>query len=180
MSIFIVVNYRVKKACWPAFLVRPPLKAWNFIHSVSGMVFAGSILTTTVVEWFVVRHSRRNKSAGVFEFWFENAPKIEQWMVLPALTGSIISGVAQAALSCGCFKLAPRHVKSSLHTLFLIGLWWGLTDRRTMRHVQNSPVVNGGPLPTVVRQRRISNIISCLFLVAIYAIMVLKPGSKAV
>jgi len=33
-----------------------------------------------------------------------------------------------------------------------------------------------GALPGVLRQRRISNVVSCAFLVALYATMVLKPG----
>ena len=114
---------------------------------------------------------------GVYHFWFRIAPRIEQWMVLPALTGSIVSGITQAALRYGSLRLAPRHVKSSLHILLLFGLWWGVTDRKTQRRAQEVKAMEPeGPLPGVLRQRRISNVVSCAFLVALYATMVLKPG----
>jgi len=178
-SIWVILNYR-SASCWPKAMVNLSLPTWNFVHSLSGMLFSGSIITTTVLEWIVVNYSRRSQTQSnkaVYRFWFQNAPEIEQWLVLPALTGSIISGVAQAAISYGCFKLAPRHVKSTLHVLFLFGLWWGFTDRKTQSKAQEVDIVQDDKtLPPVLRQRRISNVVSCVFLVAIYAIMVLKPG----
>jgi hypothetical protein len=171
VTIFIVANYRLK--CWPAFLVRVPLATWSLLHAVSGMLFAGSIITTTILEWIVV--SSRDQSVN--SFWFQQVPKVEQMVVLPALTGSIISGVAQAFLNYKSLRHAPRHVKSSLHILFLFGVWWGVTDRRTQGKAQEATFEsNSDKLPTVMLQRRVSNSVSCGFLIALYAVMVLKPG----
>lgn len=171
ISIFIIVNYRSK--CWPAFLARIPFQLLSLLHSTSGMLFAGSIITTTLLEWIVVASCDQ----AVTIFWFEQAPRIEKAVVLPALTGSIVSGVAQAVSSYGSLRLAPRHIKSSLHLLFLFGLWWGVTDRKTQEKAQIAAAETWGEqLPLVLRQRRFSNVVSCLFLIALYAIMVLKPG----
>ena len=243
ISIFVVVNSSTRittpaaAGCWPAVMAtRVSLSFWRFIHAVAATVFAGSIVTTTVVEWNVVRswyynnhfHRNNNDNASssstsrgadssspeewLLRFWFATAASVEQWLVLPALTLSIVSGVAQAAITYQHLSLAPRYVKSSLHILLLFGLWWGVTDRTTQRTVTQqlwfvsdnhnqdengswstttttttpSPIVMPMPeekqrsptnlLGKVLRQRRISNVVSCAFLVALYAVMVLKPG----
>lgn len=172
VSIFLLANYR--SACWPAFLIRIPLPVWNLVHSVSGMLFSGSVITTTILEWTVVATGERDVS----KFWFEQVPKVEKAVVLPALTGSMISGVAQAFLRYESLRMAPRHIKSTMHLLFLFGIWWGVTDRHTQSKAQQvvEEDTSRGRLPGVLRVRRISNVVSCLFLVVIYAIMVLKPG----
>ena len=231
ISIFILVNSSTRimaTGCWPAALTtRVSLSVWRLMHAVAAMVFAGSIVTTTVVEWMVVRwynnhrdnnqtSSRTSKDAAWtpdtwLHFWFPTAASVEQWLVLPALTLSIVSGVTQAAISYQHLSRAPRHVKSSLHLLVLFGLWWGVTDRTTQRTVAQqlallrtddnddntedkdpssttpsmTPISTEEPSNTtanllgrVLWQRRISNVVSCAFLVALYAVMVLKPGWK--
>lgn len=176
VSIFVVGNYRSR--CWPGFLTSISLPSWTLVHALSGMVFAGSILTTTILEWIVVSSRER----PVNEFWFAQVPEMEKFVVLPALTGSIVSGVAQAFLTYGSLRHAPRHVKSSLHVLLLFGMWWGVTDRRTQGKAQEAvaELEEKSELPSVISQRRISNVVSCCFLAALYAIMTLKPGYSGV
>jgi len=174
LSIFILANYR--QHCWPAFLVTVPKQVWTFVHAISGMMFAGSIITTTILEWIVV--SKRTEP--VASFWFHQVPKVEKAVVLPALTGSIVSGVVQAFQNYGSLKLAPIHIKSTLHLLTLFGLWWGITDRTTQGEAERQAKdIDENNVPKVFMRRRISNVVSCVFLVALYAIMALKPGYVA-
>jgi hypothetical protein len=74
----------------------------------------------------------------------------------------------------------------------LFGVWWGATDRRTQKQAQQHFVLeqettqdnhakyanaDAEILPRgLVRQRRASNLVSCVFLLALFATMVLKPG----
>lgn len=52
ISIFVITNYYVRPYfCWPGILLRLSLKVWNLIHGLSAMIFAGSIITTTLLEW---------------------------------------------------------------------------------------------------------------------------------
>lgn len=173
VSGFIVKSY--VGPLWPASLSEAPLTSLNFVHALSGMLFAGSIITTTVIEWTVVQS--RDKS--VARFWFRNAPGVEKALVLPALAGSIVSGTAQAFQIYGSLSHAPLHVKSVLHLLATFGLWWAITDRTTQKQAFNATDVDFGPhesLPKVMIRRRLSNIVSCGFLILLYAFMVLKPG----
>ena len=172
ISIFIIANYRSVRG-WPAGLTRIPLAVWSLVHAVSGMLFAGTIVVTTILEWLVVSHQQ----PPVSQFWFGTImPAMEQAVVLPALTGSILSGVAQAFHNYSSLRGAPRHVKSSLHLLFLFGIWWGVTDRRTQHPAQQEAAADGRVVPRVWKLRRVSNLVSCGFLLALYAVMVLKPG----
>lgn len=172
ISVFVLVNYRLEH-CWPAALAAVSFSKLSLIHAISAMLFSGSIVTTTVLEWMVVK----SRDATVQQFWFDKVPQVEKWIVLPALTGSMVSGVAQAFQNYGGVRHAPRHVKGSLHLLTLFGLWWGVTDRSTQAKAQEAAALEQRSLdiPTVFQQRRVSNIVSCLFLVALYGVMILKP-----
>ena len=167
LSVFVVTNY-VRNSIWPAFLLAFPLKGWNLIHSLSNMAFAGGILTTTLLEWNI-----SNKDS---EF-FPKLLKVESILVLPALTGSLLSGVAQSFHSYASLRHAPRHVKSAIHILLLFGLWWGLTDRKSQSKVERAMDEGTFDESSSMRQgRRVSNLVSCLFLVTLYSFMILKPG----
>lgn len=174
ISIFLLVNSRVEN-CWPAALTTVSFSKLSFIHAISAMLFSGSIITTTVLEWLVVT----SRDAAVQQFWFDKVPQVEKWIVIPALTGSMVSGVGQAFSHYGSLRHAPRHVKSTMHVLTLFGLWWGITDRTTQSKAHEMALKQRGSLdsqiPSVFQQRRISNVISCVFLVALYGIMILKP-----
>ena len=175
ISIFVLANYRLDQ-CWPAALTSITTANLSYIHAISAMLFSGSIITTTVLEWLVVS----SRDAAVQQFWFDKVPRVEKWIVIPALTGSMVAGVAQTFAYYGTLRHAPRHVKSSMHVLTLFGLWWGITDRTTQRKAHDTALQQqqgslDSHIPTVFQQRRVSNVVSCLFLVVLYGIMILKP-----
>ena len=130
------------------------------------------------MEWIVVQC----RISSVLKFWFQKVEFFETILVLPALTLSIVSGVAQAFYDYGHLRMAPKHVKGSLHLLFLFGLWWGFTDRTTQRKARvavEEQLEEGDnhtkEVPDVLFQRRWSNVVSCIFVLALYAVMALKP-----
>lgn len=186
MSIFVAFNYfkTNSQICWPVIMLKIPLRAWNLVHGLSAMTFAGSILTTTVLEWNLFGGGGGNGSSNKKKSEEETAGlaavvnnlfNIETFLVLPALSGSMISGVAQSFISYRSLRYAPRHVKTSLHLLLLFGLWWGVTDRRTQGKLEEA-AANGDFQSSVWSHRRFSNAVSCLFLVGLYSTMILKPG----
>lgn len=147
------------------------------------MLFGGTIIISTLIEWLVLR----SRNPSVLRFWFITVPAIDTTVVLPAVTGSILSGVAQAVIDYESFRSAPKYVIGTLHALTTFALWWALTDRTTQKEAKravlkwteesssdnNSTTVE---IPPVLYTRRRSNVVSCIFVVALYAIMVLKPG----
>lgn len=198
LSAYIVVaNYW--SICWPSnIILRIPFPVLSFVHAISAMLFSGGIITTTVIEWIVLQNYVRNNNnnndnhnkssvGSFFTFWFLNVPKIEQMIVLPAITGSVISGIGQAFLKYGNLKSAPIHIKASFHLFLLFGIWWGITDRRTQRQAQRIITTTSSSTTTddntlsslhpVFFQRRISNVVSCFLVLVLYGIMILKPKS---
>lgn len=178
ISIFIVVN-NYRSGCWPSALARVPLRTLSLVHAISGMLFSGSIMTTTILEWLVVS----DRDAVVNRFWFKKVPLVEQAVVIPALTGIIVSGVGQSFSLYGTLRSAPRHVKGSLGLLTLFGLWWAVTDKTTQHRAQAVTEdatlwKEGSVIPAILQYRRVSNVISCFFLVLLYAVMTLKPQFK--
>ena len=107
-------------------------------------------------------------------------------VVLPALTGSIISGSGQATIDYGGMVGAPKHVTGAVHALLTFGLWWGATDVTTQGRAkelarkldgESDAFLQGdGDATSLLKLRRISNIVSCLMVIGLYALMVLKPG----
>ncbi|GKZ01374.1 hypothetical protein MPSEU_001088300 [Mayamaea pseudoterrestris] len=179
LSGFIVRNYQPDMEFWPATLSDSySSSTYILIHAVSGMLFAGTIITTTLLEWIVVQ----SKDQAVQRFWFTQVPGVEQALVLPGLTGSIVSGVLHAFQKYGSLTEAPFHVTSAVYLLLLFGVWWGVTDQTTQGkafdYVMSDQDMSDDKLPTVMLVRRVSNIVSCGFLVALYAVMVLKPGME--
>jgi hypothetical protein len=184
VSAFVVMN--TGEQAWPSALLDIPYRVYRLIHIVSGMLFSGSIVTTTVLEWTVVDEVQlqKNNSQSIAEFWFEQPSAVERSLVLPALGGLLVSGVGQCFLSYGGgIDYAPFHVKTALLSLALFGIWWAWTDRTTQGpalqaakelHQPNEGEIVSS-LPAVWFERRFSNIVSCLFLMIIYGIMVLKP-----
>jgi hypothetical protein len=135
------------------------------------MAFAGGVLTTTLLEWnltSILETSRNEDFSNNILRWLW---QIESKMVLPGVTGSMISGVVQAHQTYGTLRHAPIHVKSALHIMLLFGGWWAWADRRSQADVRE-----GGFDTAKVNRRRFSNAVSCGFLIALYSIMILKPG----
>jgi hypothetical protein len=181
VSIFVVGNY-IGKTLWPAFLFLIPVKVWNLIHALSAMLFAGGVVTTTLLEWnlpSIISATAGNakkdqeqpdgQSSTMLLTWLW---QVESRLVIPAVTMSLISGVAQSYHYYNTLRFAPTHVKSSLHVMFLFGIWWAWTDRRSQASIRK----HGFDVSRVV-QRQMSNLVSCAFLVALYSIMILKPGA---
>ena len=191
---FFIRNYKYKTVPWPSFLGnstaaettdqatgtlprRPSRRVWNFIHAVGSTIFSGTILVTTLLEWLVVKSG----TPIVLAFWFRVVPILDVAVVVPALTATMISGVAQAVDEYGPIKEAPKYVKAVLHTLVTFGLFWAATDRTSQHGALQALQTwldssSRGPLPGILFWRRASNLTSCCFVMALYALMVLKPG----
>jgi len=177
---FLVTNY--VSGPWPAGLVKVHRQTWAFIHAISSMLFGGTIIVSTLIEWLVAR----SQSPSVLKFWFLTVPSLDSAVVVPALTGSIVSGVMQAAQNYGNLASAPKYIIGGIHALATFGLWWALTDLTT-QHSARQQVSEWcqrvekkgatGDIPRVVYLRRWSNVVSCLFVATLYALMVLKPGA---
>ena len=144
------------------------------------MAFAGGVVTTTLLEWnlpSVMEKNNNNNHRGGTELlrWLF---QIESLLVLPGVTFSFISGVVQSHQSYGSLRYAPRHVKSALHVMLLFGAWWVFADRRSQKDLLQGDESGDALLfdKDKVIKRRFSNVVSCLFLVVLYGIMILKPG----
>jgi hypothetical protein len=181
MSAVLLVNY-FGGSPWPEnIMLDTPFRTWSLLHAVSGMLFSGTILVSTLVEWSVVA----SRQAAVLRFWFWTVPQLDAMIVLPALTGTVLSGVAQACHLYGSFAMAPKHVTGTVHGLLAFGIWWAVTDVTT-QHISKTAVQNlinrenngtsHPELPPVLLLRRASNVVSCLLILGLYSVMVLKPG----
>jgi len=160
---FLTTNYYRATSPFPGFLADVDVRTWALVHAVSGMLFAGGILTTAFVEWLVISKG----SEPVKDFWFTTATKAEAAVVLPGLTGSMISGVAQSWILYRCpLQYAPLHVKLPVHILLLFGVWWLVTDLATRDAAGDE---------SKQMKRLGSNAVSCLLVLALYFVMVLKP-----
>jgi hypothetical protein len=165
LSGFVAANY-IRRTIWPGWLLRLPVEVWNLIHAISNMIFSGSIVTTTILEWNLTNNDST---------FFRKLLRVETALVLPALTGSLISGVVLAFHKYVQFKFAPSHVQTALQLLAIFGIWWGLVDRRLQANIEEAMVDSTFDYK-MLRGRRITNLVSCGFLLAIYSIKVLKPG----
>lgn len=159
------------------------------------MLFAGGILLTTFFEWLVVdvasSNTSQEKTSTVLSFWFDQVPMFDAAVVLPGLTLALIAGIGLSVDMYGSLGAAPVHITAGFHALVAFAAWWGLTDLTTQskaaRAIERewgiSSSENGNnrtskprKIPAIVQLRRVSNVVSCLFVVALYAIMTLKPG----
>lgn len=187
LSYFIVQNY--KFGPWPTKLpTLLPKRGWVLIHALASMLFSGGIILSTILEWSIIS-GRASANPQVVRFWFSDGTVslVQKAIVLPALTLTIISGMAQAAMDYGCMSASPLHIRVAIHILATFCLWWGGTDLTTL-HVSKAAVLEWyphnkdtqqeavDPLPNVLFLRRWSNVVSCLFLGLLYAFMALKPG----
>lgn len=182
LTAFLLINNFVGP--WPANLItNTPVEYFGLVHALGGMLFAGGIVLTTLIEWLVVS----SKNPGVLKFWFGKVPKLDSFVVLPALTASIVSGVGLSVDHYDSLGDAPTHVVAAISTLLAFAGWWAITDLTTqgaadtaVQEWQGTKINIDGTseenVPSIVKLRRASNVVSCFFVVALYAIMVLKPG----
>lgn len=180
LSSFLLVNNFVGP--WPAALLQSiPVKYFGLAHALSAMLFGGGIVLTTLIEWLATD----SKNASVLNFYFDKVPKLDSLVVLPALTVSILSGVGLSVDHYDSLGQAPFHVVGAISTLLAFAIWWGVTDLTTqgaaMDAIQEWTKRQGdtsksADIPGIVQFRKFSNVVSCLFVAAIYGFMVLKPG----
>jgi hypothetical protein len=190
LSYVIIQNYKIGP--WPMFL--PSLlrkQSWVLMHAVSNMFFAGGIILSSIMEFLVVR----SRNPPVIRYWYAKVSSIERGIVLPALTCSIVSGFMQAAIDYGSMTVAPKHIRLAIHILITFAMWWIATDWTTQQAVKTflkqepnngwwgndsddeytNSIASSSP-PRFLFLRQASNLISCLFVMSLYALMALKPG----
>jgi hypothetical protein len=181
ISIFILINNFIGP--WPDAIHGVPERVFFMFHMIGGMLFGGGIILTTSIEWLVVQ----NKNAPVLQFWFDKVPLLDAIIVLPALTVSIISGTGLTIKRYGGLALAPTHIPIVFYALIAFAAWWAATDLTTqgkaLAAVNEWAITIASEtdddkktsVPSIVSNRIISNVVSCLFVFAIYFIMVMKP-----
>jgi len=180
ISAFILINNFIGP--WPDFMSAIPERVWFVFHMLGGMLFGGGVILTTAIEWLVAD----NKNSPVLQFWFDKVPLVDAIIVLPALTVAMISGTGLSIAHYGGLGLAPMHIKIVFYTLVSFAAWWSITDLTTQGKALTevnkwaATAATGNhddDVPDVVHFRKISNIVSCLFVLALYTIMVMKPGT---
>mmetsp|Transcript_9229 Transcript_9229/g.19925 ORF Transcript_9229/g.19925 Transcript_9229/m.19925 type:complete len:302 (-) Transcript_9229:123-1028(-) len=184
MSAFIMTNAKFQP--YPeSLLYALSSRQWAFVHAVCSMIFSGTIILSALMEYLVIASGKES----VIKFWFLSVPaQLDERVVLPALAGAIVSGVGQAAINYGSLATSPKHIVGAFHLLLTFGLWWGITDvttqRKAVKAVQqmkederdssnDDSIVE---IPKVLKMRVSGNIVSCILVVVMYALMVLKPG----
>jgi len=184
ISAFVLINNFVGP--WPSpFMAQVPERVWFLLHMLGGMLFGGGILLTTATEYLVAQ----NKKSSVLQFWFDKVPLLDTSIVLPGLTLAMISGVGLAIEHYNSLSETPRHIQYVFWALVAFASWWAVTDLTTQgsalnainEHaaaaIQSEGENNEPDIPPIVMKRTISNVVSCLLVLLIYSIMVLKPGT---
>jgi hypothetical protein len=180
LTSFILINNYVGP--FPAFMKQVPERVFFLSHMVGGMLFGGGIILTTCIE----RLAAESKSPPVLEFYFSKIPGLDALIVVPAVTVSIFSGIGLSIVRYGGLDIAPPHISAIFITLILFMGWWALTDLSTQttalkavnemyESYQNG--VENLETPEVVRNRHVSNVVSCFFVLTLYSLMVFKPGT---
>lgn len=178
LSSFLLINNFVGP--WPAALLQAiPVKYFGLTHAVAGMLFGGGIILTTLLEWLATD----SKNSSVLNFYFDKVPTLDSFVVLPALTASIISGVGLSVDHYESLGQAPFHVVGAISTLLAFAVWWAATDLTTQGTAMEAikewtqlEDTENADVPQIVQFRKFSNVVSCLFVAALYGFMVLKPG----
>lgn len=180
ISAFILVNNFVGP--WPGFMTDVPERVWFLCHMLGGVFFGGGVLLTTAIEYMVAK----NSNSSVLQFWFDKVPLLDMAIVLPGLTLAMISGTGLSIEHYGSLATAPAHIKYVFWALVAFASWWAVTDLTTQGSALNAVMEQAATLPAeeengeapeVVLKRTISNVVSCLLVFVLYAIMVLKPGT---
>mmetsp|Transcript_17416 Transcript_17416/g.33058 ORF Transcript_17416/g.33058 Transcript_17416/m.33058 type:complete len:318 (-) Transcript_17416:171-1124(-) len=181
ISAFILMNNFVGP--WPAALHQVPERVYFLGHMLGGMLFGGGVVLTTAIEWMVAK----NKNPAVMQFWFDKVPLLDMALVLPGLTLSMFSGTGLTIVRYGGLALAPPHIVYAFWALVAFAAWWAFTDLTTQGSALNAVMEAHAALPDEVDEfesvpdevsgRTVSNVVSCLLVLVMYGIMVLKPGT---
>lgn len=161
----------------PPPLLRVPRRAWALVHALTTTLTSGVIVISAAIEALVLRA----RDSAVLHFWFNRVPTLDAAINLPALTMSMVSGVAIAAHKYGHFSAAPSHVIATVELLVVFACWWGAFDVRTQQAAQreiasiSSQLRAGAPYPVGLRSRNRINLVSCVFVLGLYVLMVIKP-----
>jgi hypothetical protein len=162
------------------------LRTWNWIHAVSCMTFGGSIITSSLLEgWIVMSHR-----PDILTWWYSQVPPpLQAWCVGPSLVGLVASGIAMSTYRYGSLTKAPFHIRAGLMTFVGMTVWWAVTDwsiqdkaeyevEEFYKQYKSKSAENSSELkvPTVLWIRQGSNVVSSLMVIAIYSFMALKPG----
>jgi hypothetical protein len=167
---------------WPLFMKSIPERVFFLNHMIGGMLFGGGIILTTCIERLVAKSC----NAPVLQFWFDKVPLLDGLIVVPALTVSMISGTGLSIVRYGGLNIAPPHVSAIFWTLIAFMTWWAVTDLTTQGTALKAvnemydDYQDGNEnveTPKVVVDRHVSNVVSCFFVVLLYSMMVLKPGT---
>ena len=128
--------------------------------------------------------SSSSSSMGpVLDFLFQRVPVMDAALVVPGLALALVSGVAVSAAYYNGLATAPPHIVWAFRVLVAFAIWWAVTDVATQGpavaavEAWKRETAATGELPEILYHRRLSNIGSCLFVVALYALMALKPGT---
>jgi len=180
ISAFILINNFYGP--WPLFMKGVPERVFFLSHMIGGMLFGGGIILTTCIERLVAK----SNNPGVLQFWFDKVPQLDGLIVVPALTISMVSGTGLSIVRYGGLNIAPPHVDAIFWTLIAFMSWWAATDLTTQgtalkaveRMYERSEAGETGlETPKVVVDRHVSNVVSCFFILLLYSMMVLKPGT---
>jgi len=167
---------------WPLAMKAVPERVFFLSHMIGGMLFGGGIILTTCIERLVAKSG----NAPVLQFWFDKVPVLDGLIVVPALTVSMVSGTGLSIVRYGGLNVAPPHVGAIFWTLIAFLTWWAVTDLTTqgtalsaVNDMYDKFEEGEGNLetPKVVVDRHVSNVVSCFFVVLLYSMMVLKPGT---
>jgi phosphatidylglycerophosphatase A len=134
----------------------------------------------------------QTKNSSVLQFWFDKVPLLDMAIVLPGLTLAMVSGTGLTIVRYGGLAHAPQHILMSFWALVVFAVWWGLTDLTTQgsalnavlaataENENNTNTSNNNEMeevPDEVTGRVVSNVVSCVLVLLLYGIMVLKPGT---
>lgn len=180
ISAFILINNFYGP--WPLAMKAVPERVFFLTHMVGGMLFGGGIILTTCIERLVAK----SNNPGVLQFWFDKVPELDGLIVVPALTASMVSGTGLSIVRYGGLNVAPPHVGAIFWTLIAFMSWWAATDLTTQgealkqvqgMYAQSLAGETDLVTPKVVVDRHVSNVVSCFFILLLYSMMVLKPGT---
>jgi len=180
ISAFILINNF--SGPWPLVMKQVPERVFFLSHMVGGMLFGGGIILTTCIERLVAK----SNNSGVLQFWFTKVPELDGLIVVPALTISMVSGTGLSIVRYGGLNVAPPHVGAIFWTLIAFMAWWAATDLTTQAtalkavermYERSLNGEEGLETPKVVVDRHVSNVVSCFFILLLYSMMVLKPGT---